>query len=78
VIKVLKVVPQRNNKLIISFSDGRCGVCDLSDIMKGPQFAPLSEDSYFNHVAVDEQGAIFWPHGLDLCPDFLYQIAKFD
>lgn len=77
-LKVIKAVPERKNKLTLTFSDGRHGVCDLTEIMKGPQFAPLSDDGYFNHVAIDEHGAIFWPHGLDLCPDFLYKLVKFD
>jgi Protein of unknown function (DUF2442) len=77
-VRVVKVVPLNSNRLKLSFSDGRQGVCDISSLVRGPQFLPLSDDSYFRHVAIDEHGAIFWPHGLDICPDVLHQMTRFE
>ena len=75
-IRVSKVIPLEANCLRVTFSDGKTGVCDLSDLIKGPQFAPLAENTFFNHVAIREDGAIFWLNGADICPELLYRMAK--
>jgi hypothetical protein len=75
VIRVVKVIPLEKNRLQILFNDGTNGICDISDFLYGPAFRPLSEDSFFNHVAIDESGGIFWPNGADICPQLLYQIT---
>ncbi len=74
-VKVTKVVPREGNRLKLFFNDGTSGICDISDLIHGPVFVPLSEDAYFNHVAIDESGGIFWPNGADVCPDLLYQMV---
>lgn len=74
-IKVIKVIPTEKNRLKLFFSDGKSGICDISDFIHGPLFKPLSDDSYFNHVAIDEYGGIFWPNGADICPDVLYRMT---
>ena len=74
-VKVIKVIPMDRNRLRLSFSDGKSGICDVSDLIHGSMFKPLSDDSYFNHVAIDESGGIFWPNGADICPDLLYQMT---
>lgn len=73
-IKVTKVVPLERNRLKVSFNDGTSGICDISNLIHGSAFRPLSDDSYFHHVAIDESGGIFWPNGADICPDLLYQL----
>ena len=73
-VKVIKVVPLDRNRLRISFNDGTSGICDVSNLIHGSAFRPLSDDSYFSHVAIDEVGGIFWPNGADICPDLLYQL----
>ena len=74
-IKVIKVVPLKKNRLKLSFSDGKSGICDVSGFIRGSTFMPLSDDSYFNHVAIDACGGIFWPNGADICPDLLYRMV---
>ncbi|MCY4283095.1 MAG: DUF2442 domain-containing protein [Gammaproteobacteria bacterium] len=60
----------------ISFSDGKQGVADLKDVLKGPIFAPLKEKSLFAALAVDKElETIAWPNGADLAPEYLYYQA---
>ncbi|MDE0286121.1 MAG: DUF2442 domain-containing protein [Gammaproteobacteria bacterium] len=57
----------------VSFSDGKRGVADLKDALKGPMFAPLREKSLFSALTVDEElETIAWPNGADLAPEYLY------
>ncbi|MCI0413725.1 DUF2442 domain-containing protein [bacterium] len=73
--KVVKVVPLVKNRLKVFFNDGRHGICDISDLIHGSVFTPLSDDGFFNHVAIDESGGVFWPNGADICPDLLYSMT---
>ena len=63
-------------KVQVSFNDGRKGVADLSEAMKGPIFSPLKEKSSFYKLEVDtELGTIVWPNGADLAPEYIYFLA---
>jgi Protein of unknown function (DUF2442) len=63
--------------LRLTFSDGRVGDVDVSDIRnKGNLFEDLRDPDYFARVRVDpEVGTIAWPNGLDLAPERLYREA---
>ena len=57
----------------VYFNDGRKGVVDLSDTLKGPVFAPLKDESFFAQLKVDKElDTISWPNGADLAPEYLY------
>ncbi len=57
----------------ISFNDGRKGVADLSDALKGSVFGPLKEKSVFSRLKLDKElGTIVWPNGADLAPEYIY------
>ncbi|MCL0078638.1 DUF2442 domain-containing protein [Dehalococcoidia bacterium] len=57
----------------ISFNDGRNGVADLSDALKGSVFGPLREKSVFSRLKLDKElGTIVWPNGADLAPEYIY------
>ncbi len=64
-------------RLRLTFSDGKRGDVDLSDLRGKPNmFAALSDPAYFRKVRVDrELGTITWPNGLDLAPEVLYEEA---
>jgi hypothetical protein len=64
-------------RLLLTFSDGRAGVVDVSDVKdKGGLFAALRDPAYFAKVRVDrEVGTIAWPNGLDFAPERLYREA---
>lgn len=72
-VRVTKVIPLDNNRLKLTFSTQQTAECDITDLIVGPKFSPLAERGFFNHVAIDELGGIFWLNGADLCPEFLYR-----
>jgi hypothetical protein len=76
-VDVLKLKPLGERKLWLRFTDGREGVCDLSDFVEsgGPMVEPLGDDGYFARAFV-EMGAPTWPNGLDLDPINLYLEMK--
>jgi hypothetical protein len=62
--------------LRVTFDDGLSGEYDLSDLIaRGPMFAPLKDEAYFDTVAVGEYGHTFgWNlddigNEIDFCPD---------
>ncbi|MEA2875264.1 MAG: hypothetical protein QOF14_460 [Hyphomicrobiales bacterium] len=73
-IKSVEVV--RYPVLRVTFDDGLSGEYDLSELIeRGPMFAPLKNEAYFNTVAVGEHGHTFgWNlddigNEIDFCPD---------
>lgn len=60
-------------ELEISFNDGRTGVADLSDILKGEIFTSLKNEQQFAKFRVDDElETIVWENGADLAPEYLY------
>jgi len=67
-------------KVWVSFNNGREGIADLSDSLKGPIFGQLKDKEVFSSLMVDrELETIIWPNGADLAPEYVYyQIFKND
>ncbi len=60
-------------KVEVSFNNGRIGVADLSDALRGPIFESLREKTKFAQFKVDEElETICWPNGADLAPEYIY------
>lgn len=60
-------------KIDVTFSDGRRGVADLSDALRGPIFSSLKDKMLFSQMIVDKTLAtIAWPNGADFAPEFIY------
>ena len=60
-------------KVQVVFNDGKEGVADLSDALRGPVFEPLKDKKLFAQLRVDEEmETITWPNGADLAPEFVY------
>ncbi|TAK63467.1 DUF2442 domain-containing protein [Methylobacter sp.] len=60
-------------KVELSFNDGRTGIADLTDALKGAIFEPLKNKSMFSSLVVDEElDTIVWPNGADLAPEYIY------
>lgn len=60
-------------KVQVSFNNGRKGVSDLSDALKGGIFESLKDPLYFSALKVDEElETIVWPNGADLAPEYIY------
>jgi hypothetical protein len=65
-------------RMELTFSDGSSGEADLSERIagRGGVFQALEDPSFFDQVQVDpESGTVFWPNGVDYCPDELYSLA---
>jgi Protein of unknown function (DUF2442) len=58
--------------LRVTFKDGYSGVHDFAWLADepGPITKPLADPDYFARVFL-EYGALTWPNGYDMCPDWL-------
>ncbi len=66
-------------RLELNFADGTTGELDFRSpvVGRGGVFEPLEDVMFFKQVAVDsEAGTIFWPNGVDFCPDVLYSLVS--
>ncbi len=60
-------------KIRVVFNDGKQGVADLFDALRGPVFIPLKDKKLFAQLCVDkEMETIAWPNGEDLAPEYVY------
>jgi len=70
--KAIEVRPGPDHRIWITFDDGAQGEVDLSDLAGRGVFQAWADRKVFEHVHVDESGAVVWPGEIDLCPDALY------
>ncbi|MEI6068040.1 MAG: DUF2442 domain-containing protein [Methylococcaceae bacterium] len=57
-------------KVEVSFNNGRKGIADLADTLKGTMFEPLKNKSVFSRLVVDKElDTIVWSNGADLAPE---------
>ena len=58
--------------LRVTFRDGYSGIHDFATLFDGdgPMAVPLRNPDYFARVFL-EYGALTWPNGYDMCPDWL-------
>lgn len=76
--RIISARPLERYSVELTFSDGLCATVDLSKwiVGHGGMFALLQDENYFRQVKVDpEAKTIFWPNGVDFCPDVLYAEA---
>jgi hypothetical protein len=60
--------------LSLTFSDGKSGVADISDLAtyNSDLFVPLRDPGYFAQARLDpEAGTVVWPNGADPAPEYL-------
>jgi hypothetical protein len=71
-ISVVKIEKLDGHKLRIRFSDGSEGVHDFSTMVgeTGPMIEPLRDEAYFARAFL-EFGALTWPNGYDIAPEWL-------
>jgi hypothetical protein len=66
-------------KIKIQFNDGRSGIADLANSLKGNVFKPLQDLVLFQQFEVDvELGTIRWTNGADFAPEYLYFLTFCD
>ncbi|PKM12681.1 MAG: DUF2442 domain-containing protein [Gammaproteobacteria bacterium HGW-Gammaproteobacteria-3] len=60
-------------KIEVTFNNGRKGIADLTDALRGAMFEPLKNKSMFSSLAVDKElDTIVWSNGADLAPEYIY------
>ncbi|NUN63448.1 DUF2442 domain-containing protein [Pseudanabaena biceps] len=63
-------------RIEIQFSDGRSGIADLADSLKGKVFQSLQDLVLFQQFEVEtELRTIRWSNGADFAPEYLYFLA---
>ncbi len=63
-----------NNYCIeVIFNNGKTGIADLSEVLKGSIFEPLKNTELFAKFHVDKElETIVWENGADLAPEYVY------
>jgi len=79
-LHIVKAKYLKNYKVEVVFNNGREGIADLTDALKGPVFEGLKNEKEFSKLQVDsELETIVWPNGADLAPEYVYfQVFKDD
>jgi hypothetical protein len=74
---VKKVEYVEGYKLKLLFNDRRVKMVNLENMLKNAKnmFVPLMDVDYFKKVKCDGI-SIYWPNGVDLCPDVLYKMGE--
>ena len=74
---VKKVEYVERYKLKLLFNDRRVKIVNLENMLKNAKnmFVPLMDINYFKKVKCDGT-SIYWPNGVDLCPDVLYKMGE--
>ena len=68
--------PLGGYRIEVRFNDGRQGIADLAEVLKGPVFEPLQDPDAFKDFRIDEElRTIVWSNGADLAPEYLYYQA---
>jgi hypothetical protein len=59
-------------RLRVVFNDGSAGIHDFSTLIgeSGPMIEPLRDETFFARVSL-EFGALTWPNGFDIAPEWL-------
>lgn len=71
--KVKSVTPLPEYKLKLIFSDDFEKTIDLRPFISEGISKALRDEEFFQQVATESGGGIFWPNGYDFCPEFLYE-----
>jgi hypothetical protein len=70
---VKKIEVRPGHRLWVEFADGVRGEVDLTGDLFGPLGQPLLDEQRFAEAFIDEFGAVAWPNGFDLGPDWLHE-----
>jgi len=73
--KAIDVIPLKEKKLLITFSNGEKKIFDVTPYMKHKAFIELEDEENFKKVKIAGL-SIEWDNGADICPDELYNNSK--
>jgi hypothetical protein len=70
--KIRRIEKPGDFRLRLHFGDGSVGEHDFGSIVgeRGPMIEPLRDEAYFVRVFL-EFGALTWPNGFDIAPEWL-------
>ena len=72
-IHVVKAKYVDGYRIEVAFNDGRQGVADLTEALRGPVFEKLKDVSEFKRFLLDDElDTLVWPNGADLAPEYIY------
>ena len=76
-IKVTHIEKRGGHRLLVRFNDGSEGEHDFTSMVNrtGEMFELLREKTYFQRVFL-EFGALTWPNGFDIAPQWLHREMK--
>ena len=75
--KVIKVKPENDYKLAITFDNGEKRIFDVTPFLDKDVFVELKNIDYFRKVRV-AFGTIEWPHEQDFSNDTLYMLGDYN
>jgi len=71
-LRVMSVTPLTNYRLKVVFENSQEQILNLSSLIsKRDCYWRLKNNRYFQQVAIDPLGGLYWPEGEDLAPDGL-------
>jgi hypothetical protein len=75
--KIRRIEKLGGFRLRLHFGDGSVGEHDFSSTVRegGPMIEPLQDQAYFDRVFL-EFGALTWPNGFDIAPEWLRREMK--
>jgi hypothetical protein len=75
--KIRRIEKLGGFRLRLHFGGGSVGEHDFSSIVRegGPMIEPLQDQAYFDRVFL-EFGALTWPNGFDIAPEWLRREMK--
>jgi len=60
-------------RIEVSFNDGRTGIADLEEALRGSVLESLKDESQFRRFVVDKElDTLVWENGADLAPEYIY------
>lgn len=75
ILHVEKATYLNGYRIQVSFDNGRTGIADLADILKGI-FEPLKDKTLFSQFKIDKEiDTVSWSNGADIAPEYLYFLA---
>ena len=70
--RVIFVKPLPNYWLSLTFADGLKKTVDIRPFIGEGISSALLDEVFFEQVAIDSGGGVYWPNGYDFCPNFLH------
>ncbi len=70
-LRIREVKPVEDFRLRLTLTDGSVVERDITDLLIGPIFEAIRNDTAAFRQVKAESGTIVWRNGADLCPDVL-------